>query len=393
MRIVHIQLRGPYTDNWGYQENILPRCQVRFGDEVYVIATNLMHKKNGEIIPTDVGEYSLEDGVHVVRIKAKTIFGFDELALKLGNYKYLRILEDIKPDIIFVHGLFTGYTSFWQIIKYKKNHDAVVFADNHEFGYFLKERMSLYQMVKRFICRLIMKQLCSVYKKVFCMSPIGVEFARDYYSIPSKLISILPLGFDDQLCDISKKAEIRSDFRKKNGFDESDIIIVHGGKIIPRRRTDLAINSVKKLREKEEKVRLIIFGDIDEGIKKDVKRLILQNKEFVTYMGHLSQKEYLSVFMSCDIGLFPGAPSSLREEAVGCGLYIVSCNEFDLEYLNVNGNVSVCSHSTKDLSYEMDSIIKESKYLIENNAALLEARKKFSYMEMAKRIRKLAIRK
>ena len=47
MKIVHIAPNAPYNDNWGYQDNLLPRYQKKLGHDVTVIITNKMHTLDG----------------------------------------------------------------------------------------------------------------------------------------------------------------------------------------------------------------------------------------------------------------------------------------------------------------------------------------------------------
>ena len=51
MKIVHIVPKAPYNDNWGYQDNLLPKYQRKMGHEVTVITTNTM-QQDGKIINT-----------------------------------------------------------------------------------------------------------------------------------------------------------------------------------------------------------------------------------------------------------------------------------------------------------------------------------------------------
>ena len=71
MKIVHFCLSGPYNDNWGYQDNLLPLYQQKLGHDVTVIATNTMHGPKGPIIQCDEGDYRLENGLHIIRISVK----------------------------------------------------------------------------------------------------------------------------------------------------------------------------------------------------------------------------------------------------------------------------------------------------------------------------------
>ena len=39
MRILHIQFAGPFTEEFNYQENVLPKYHVLQGHEVYFLTT------------------------------------------------------------------------------------------------------------------------------------------------------------------------------------------------------------------------------------------------------------------------------------------------------------------------------------------------------------------
>ena len=393
MNIVHICLRGPYTDNWGYQENILPKCQVRLGDEIYIIAQNQKHETNGEIVETDIGEYTLDDGVNIIRIKASPVLGSERIGTKLGNYKYFEYLERICPDIVFVHGLFTGYLSSSQLKQYKKKYaNTIIVTDNHEFGYGLKYPLSLKQRVFRVIRKKVVKGLLCCYDVVYCLAPMCSKFAFEYYGIPLMLIRELPLGFDDELCNIEEKEIIRNEIRKDLNIKNEDYLIVHGGKIIPRRLTDVAINSVKKVHKTIPNIKLAIFGDISPDLKVDVESLIKENSDFVIYLGHQNQEKYLKLFMAADIGLFPGAPSALWQEAIGCELFLALCNGNDSEYLNRDNNVVFTQPDVDSVAEGISLVISNKMYDSKVNTGIREAKNYFSYNKMAKDIRKLGLK-
>lgn len=393
MRIVHIQLRGPYTDNWGYQENILPRCQMRLGDEVTIIAQNEKHLETGEIVETTTGKYVLPDGVKVIRIPYNSFLGSKRLGKKLGNYNFLDMLIELKPDIVFVHGIFTGYVSSKQLVQYKTINPSCVFlADSHEYGFGLGIRNRYYELLLKAIRRYTVNQILSIFNMVFCVTPQCAEFAKDYYKVPENIIDILPLGFDDELCDITRKNEERIAFRRQHNIDINDIVLIHGGKIIPRRKTEVAIKAVSKLFKMNHKVRLIVFGGISDEMN-SIRQMLSDNSDSVVYLGHLTQKEYYKAFMASDIALFPGAGSVLWQEAIGCSLPLILCCKDGNEYLDKGGNVYFCKdEDIDDIVVTVLNIIKCKLYQVEHNNALEIARRFFSYEEMANKIRKIGLR-
>jgi hypothetical protein len=117
MKIVHFCLSGPYNDNWGYQDNLLPLYQQKLGHDVTVIATNTMHGPKGPIIQCDEGDYRLENGLHIIRISVKP-FLTEKLGQAYGYFYVYDLLKSLKPDYIMVHGL-VSITAL-QAIKYKK---------------------------------------------------------------------------------------------------------------------------------------------------------------------------------------------------------------------------------------------------------------------------------
>ena len=116
MRIVHIAPNSPYNDYWGYQENLLPKYQKKLGHDVVLITTTKMHK-DGKIIEGEEKEYTLSDGVKVIRKSYKS-FQNNTLTGVLTYIPVYQLLKELKPDLIFYHGL-VSYTIV-DVVKYKK---------------------------------------------------------------------------------------------------------------------------------------------------------------------------------------------------------------------------------------------------------------------------------
>lgn len=389
MRIVHIQLRAPYTDNWGYQENILPRCQVRIGDEVTIITTNKTHRNNGTIVEVDEGRYTLDDGVIVIRIKARKKFFSKSVGNIFGSYRFYEMLVELSPDIIFVHGLYTSIDSVKQLINYKKRNPkkCIILADTHAYGFEATSKKNFLRRMVRFWERKSLKKELSYVKRIYGVTPECVEYANRFYGIPDDMLELLPLGFDPAIVKYECLGEIRKNIREKYQYTNEDIVIVHGGKIIPRRKTEVAINVCKEIWKNNPHVKLVIFGDIADDMRAYIERLLNDNKSFATYLGHLNQQEYYELFVGSDIAFFPGAQSVLWQEAIGCGLPIAICNDLGLEYLDRGGNVIYFENDNIDeMIYKLTQVINDKEYLKMHDIAVSLGRDFFSYEEMAKRI-------
>ena len=73
MRIAHIVPSTHYNDYWGYQENLLPKYHVKMGHEVTLITSTLTFK-DGKLGDAECGDYTLNDGTRVIRLKKKSYF-------------------------------------------------------------------------------------------------------------------------------------------------------------------------------------------------------------------------------------------------------------------------------------------------------------------------------
>ena len=69
MKILHICVTGPYTDNLNYQENLITKYQAKAGNEVFLIAPQWEWGEDGKVRKT-VGDtkYVNADGVSVYRL-------------------------------------------------------------------------------------------------------------------------------------------------------------------------------------------------------------------------------------------------------------------------------------------------------------------------------------
>ena len=131
MKIVHIAPNAPYNDYWGYQENILPKYQKMLGHEVTLIITNTKHE-NGKIVECLCDDYVLKDGVRVIRMKSKNHSFVRPIARKLDSWlEVYDILENIKPDFIYHHGMISS--TMKQVVKYKRDihPNCIIVQDNH----------------------------------------------------------------------------------------------------------------------------------------------------------------------------------------------------------------------------------------------------------------------
>ena len=386
MKIVHISLAGPYTDNWSYQDNVLPRVQRRQGHDVTVIAPCRKHENDDRIVSTPPGSYTLDDGVRVVRVpllQRKGVLG--KCISLLQPYQIYAHLCDLDPDLIMLHGLGFGESNR-QIARYmKKNPKCTLVGDSHMYDRLAQKPKSWKHRLFSDYYQHMRKRLYPYYKKVFGITPGCVEFAIREYGISAEKMELLPLGYDPALCPWEDREKIRSAFRKQYAIAQDDKLIVHGGKIIPRRKTPETIQAVQMLNDP--KVKLVVFGAIAEEMKPAVEPLLEEHKQNVIYLGRVDPAVYYEAFLAADLALFPGGQSVLWQEAIGCGLPIVVGNDTHLEYLNQGGNAAYIDDTSAAGIYSVLTEVLQEKNMARMKAAAEgDAREYFSYASIARQV-------
>lgn len=331
MKIVHIAPSAPYNDNWGYQDNLLPKYHKKMGHEVTMITTNTMHK-DGQIVETDCADYVLDDGVRVIRLKIrsygqKTLTG---LHSRLVVYPYLC---ELKPDFIFFHGLVSS--SIWEAVRYKRkiNPDCVIVQDNH-LDYNIGRTCNTWkEKIVRAFYRRINKNNIRYVSKVYGVTPWRKKFAEDYFAIPPDKTDVLIMGADDEKINFSQRDAIRAEFRAKYGVSQQDFLIVTGGKIDKRKKIHLLMEACKAMPE----VKLLVFGQVGEDVKEEFER-ILRESENIHFVGWVASDRVYDYFFAADLVVFPGQHSVLWEQACAAKVPCVFEAWEGMDHVNNGGN-------------------------------------------------------
>ncbi|HOA82050.1 MAG TPA: glycosyltransferase, partial [Defluviitaleaceae bacterium] len=236
MKIVHVAVTAPYIDGWGYQENLLPLYQLKQGDQITIIASDIVPPYlRGKTFKT--GKY-INNGVTVIRIPGKKITNTLIISSSFSD-----LLEQEKPDIIFHHNV--NCTSLITVAKYKRKHpECTVFCDNHA-DYINQSKSFLWRLIYyRLFIRGGLKIYGKYIDKFYGVTPQRCDYIEEVFSIPKEKVDFLPIGAD---VDFAKLLPSRGVLLSKYGFKETDFIIVSGGKMGKGKGTDVLINVAKEL--------------------------------------------------------------------------------------------------------------------------------------------------
>lgn len=380
-KIVHICLLGPFTPNGTYQENILSKYHVKQGLEVFVITSKWQQDGKGKHCMHPQTDYYDENGVHILRLPMKG---------KENNYKRFKwfpklyaTLEQIGPDILFVHGC--QMLNIFTIKDYVKKHPNVkLYIDNHaDFSNSAKNWLSkniLHRILWRFCAHIIEPYAI----KFYGVLPARVDFLKNVYALPADKCELLVMGADDEMVEKANKPKVRSEVRKKYNIAEDVFLIVTGGKIDAfKKQTLLLMQAVRNI--KNSKIKLLIFGSISQELQPKVEQLCDGVK--VQSIGWINGQDSYKYFAAADLICFPGRHSVFWEQAVGQGIPLLVKDWAGTHHIDVGGNVIfLTKDSVDEIQRNIEFLFNHPKdYKTMKQIAKQNGMKYFSYKNIAEK--------
>ena len=384
MKILHLCLSNFYIDEYAYQENMLTKYHKLLGHDVTIIASTVtFDKKTGKPTLTNVNNYKNEHGIEVKRIPYRFSNIGKFLNDKIRIYKdTIKYLDSVQPDLIFCHGV--QLIDLFQVTKYiKKNPKCRLVVDSHaayiNSGQTFLSKYILHKFFYSFIYNANKKYI----DKFFVVTPGSLHFANELYNVPLEKMEILYLGADTESINLENKVEVRKMYRKENNIENSDIVLISGGKIDKLKNIIWLVDSFKKISNK--KLKLILFGPINPSIKTELLHKISEDSRII-YKSWLSPEEVSKYYLAADIGIFPGSKSALWEQAICCGLPLICKYWEDMDYVDVGGNcIFIDGQNFNELKEAITSLVdNKSKYEKMKNIALTKGIERFSYSNIAK---------
>lgn len=380
MKILHCCLGNHYIDDYGYQENILPKMHKLQDYDVAILASTETFL-DAKLTYIKSGSYISNDGIPVTRIPYIKWMPHS-VAKKLRIYEGVSsYLENFQPDIIFIHN--PHFISIKEIVKYAKNKQVVIYADNHaDFMNSAKNWLSK-NILHRIIYKWSIKLVEPYVTKFWGVTPSRKDFLIDFYKVNSDKVGLLVMGVDDSVIDFENIAEIREKTRERLGVQKNEFIIITGGRIDKRKNIHILIDAINDL--KSYNIKLIIFGKIDEELKPVIEKYF--NNPNILILGWKHTNEINNLFFASDLAIFPGTHSVLWEQAVGCGLPALFKYHVGYDHLDLGGNCLFIEVINKqELKKKLLSVFEnEELYKSMSNVAKEKGVVEFSYSEIAKR--------
>jgi len=333
MKIIHICISERYVEGDSYHENILPTIHQSMGHSVTVIASQSYFDGRTKCMKfRDTADYYNKDGLHVIILplyKGNRIIGLLGKSVE-GLFEKL---NQLSPDVIFVHGL--GAPDNHAIVKYLKNNNSVkLYADNHNDYHVTPLRKGLKPWIYRRILSLNARVLVPYTTTFWGTLPLRAIYMNKVYGIPKKKIGVLVMGGDDRLIVGKDKSIIRSTVRDKYGIPLDSFLVVTGGAFDKRKQLDLLMDAVNGLHE--DNVYLLAFGEPVSGMESVFEKY--KKVDNIKLIGWIPSDLAYDMFLASDLAFFPGWHSVLWEQAVACGLPLVVKYWYGVDHVNYNGN-------------------------------------------------------
>jgi 1,2-diacylglycerol 3-alpha-glucosyltransferase len=382
MKIVHLCLSCFYIDDYSYQENMLPKYHVKQGHDVTVIASLVSFDSKGKAcLLENESVVKSKDGFNVVRIDYKRPFYKFNKFVRFYKNTYSH-LKNENPDVIFIHDF--SFMDIGKIIKYVSKHKHVkIFVDCHTDYINSAQTWVSRNIFHHLIWRYYAKILSPYVEKFYGVTPLRCDFLRDAYKIDPDKVELLVMGVDDELLENKDRALIRRKYLTALEIDDSDFIIVTGGKIDEKKNIHLVMQAVNDLNQKN--VKLIVFGTVAPEMRALFDSLIISKS--IIYIGWLNSDTILDYLLFADLIVFPGTHSVLWEQAVGVGTPCVFKYWEGMTHVDVGGN---CEFLYKDTIAEIKDLFnlilnEKDKYRQMKEVAVKRGLVSFSYSVISKR--------
>lgn len=377
MKIVHVIIAAVYKEGFGYQENILPAKHVELGLDTYVVSFNKDYPKGNEYVNDDGVKVRLLPTNNSRCRKIPYLSAFMRKTCDLYS-----CLEDISPEIIFLHGLQS--IDSLTVYKWCKNHESVkLYVDQHADYYNTPITKFTTRLYYKCVFGYIARKLSKFAIKFWGVTPWRVDYLQKVYGVNPEQTDLLVMGGDEALVDWNNRNDIRKELRLKYNIPEDAFLIISGGKIDRAKNIHLLIEAVTRLKDKN--IFLLFFGNMTDEMNDYCTPLMKDN---IKYIGWIDSKDVYQYFLSSDLAVFPGTHSVLWEQAMSCGIPgLFKDWDGGFSHIDCGGNAILLKDISADiLACEIVKLAQDrQRYGKMKTIAENVARKEFSYIDIAKR--------
>ena len=320
LKIVHIV--DHYYPELGYQIYYIASKMKDFGNDVIIVTSN---RHSPVVFEEDamkdvLGSRYLEasdkmiDGLRIIRLK--TLFEFGSTVF-LQDLK--KTLEELKPDVIYIHGITTISAILCSLKSYIPKSTQLIYQTYQiESGSFGWHRIFYPFFKLLFTRRIIAKASLFIAiaeeSKVFAINKIG---------IPTKRIKVLQHGADPIVFYMDETK--REETRRKLYIHEDDIVFIYTGKILPYKCVYQLVESTLILLQEFNSLKLLIVGGGSKQYIDQIKKKVIDSSQEGNIIFHdaVNHRELPEYYCCADVAVWPCSVTIATLEAMASSLPVI----------------------------------------------------------------------
>lgn len=353
-----------YNETLEFQENLLTKYLTKAGHEVVVVTSTFdnvfdyYEARHDKSAPRR--EYE-DNGSRIIKLP----FRFNFLNRIRPFVSIKPIINEFQPDLIYAHDIVPNMLECRSYMDANPNVRMIMdyHADYSNSG---KNWLSLKVLHTIVRGKLILNRVRPYLSKIFPIVPAGFTFLNEVYGIDYADMELLPLGADIDVSEQIRNGTARSEIREELKIEKEDFVIFTGGKLSPRKQTELLIKAVNKINTRN--LHLIVVGDASELNVDYLKMLktVANNSANIHFMGWQTSERIYRYLAAADIAVFPASQSVLWQKSIAMHLPLVVGNTGNqsVEYLNKRGNIIMLKAnaiSEKNIRITIENLINDER--------------------------------
>ncbi|MCI6591118.1 MAG: glycosyltransferase family 4 protein [Spirochaetia bacterium] len=330
MKIVMIE--DFFHPDAGYQVNILAKYFVNFGHEVIILTAEM------EKIPDELTSFFGKNNIEVADRSYEEKYGAKIIRIPIKKYysgrcffdkKIFKLVDELKPDILYVHGNDT-YIGIQYIIKSKKIKYPII-TDSHMLEMASKNKFNklFRHCYKRFITPILIRNRIPVIRTQ------DDDYVERCLGIPLQQCPWVSYGSDVLL--FHPDEDVKTEKRKQLNISEDDFVFVFAGKLIESKGAMLLANAFKNKFDTKKNVILLVVGNTNGEYGENVEKTFSKSENRIIRIPTQKYEQLAPYYQLADAAIFAKQCSLSFYDVQACALPVISENN--------NINVDRCSHN------------------------------------------------
>lgn len=350
-----------FNESLEYQENLLVKYYRKQSHEVTVLTSTFdsvfdyYADKHDSTLPSRTYQH---DGATIIKLR----YRYNILNRLRAFERIDRILDERKPDLIFVHDIMLNLP---ECVRYvRANPSTRMILDYHaDYSNSGKNSLSL-KVLHGMIRKWFLDRARPHLSRIFPIVPASAMFLHEVYGVPHEEMEVLPLGADTDLAEMVHASGSRKALRDHYGIPAEGLVVFTGGKLAPAKRTELLIDAFRQLPQAP--VHLFVIGEASAehaGYKRTLSDAASLDSR-VRMVGWLGSEDIYRHLDMADLAVFPASQSILWQQAIATGLPLIvgDTGHQDISYLNQYENIVILKNDSinaESLACEINKIVSD----------------------------------